>query len=140
LFNTVYDCEQLVREQLIDFLRMSVVHGGGISHMRKVAAFAEIYHVRLGCHGAADLSPVTMAAAAHFDAATHNVAIQEYAAHPPQAYEVFPHGWSVTDGYLSPGDAPGLGVDIDERAAQQFPYERAYLPISRRTDGTIGSW
>jgi mannonate dehydratase len=140
VFNSIYDCEQLIREQLIDFLRMSVVHGGGITHMRKVAAFAEIYQVRLGSHGAADLSPVTMAAAAHFDIATHNVAIQEYAAHPPQANEVFPHTWSVKDGYLSPGDAPGLGVDIDERAAQRFPYVRSYLPITRSTDGTIGSW
>jgi mannonate dehydratase len=140
VFNTVYDCEQLVREQLIDFLRMSIVHGGGITHMRKVAAFAEIYQVRLGSHGAADLSPVTMAAAAHFGTATHNVAIQEYSPHPAQANEVFPHHWSVKDGYLTPGDAPGLGVDIDEHLAQQFPYARAYLPISRRRDGTIGPW
>jgi mannonate dehydratase len=140
VFNSLYDCEQLIREQLIDFLRMSVVHGGGITHMRKVAAFAEIYQVRLGSHGAADLSPVTTAAAAHFDIATHNVAIQEFAAHPAPANEVFPHSWSVKDGYLSPGEAPGLGVDIDEQAAQRFPYARAYLPISRSTDGTIGSW
>ena len=126
VFNTVYDCEQLVREQLIDFLRMSIVHGGGITHMRKVAAFAEIYQVRLGSHGAADLSPVTMAAAAHFGIATHNVAIQEYSPHPAQANEVFPHDWSVKDGYLTPGDAPGLGVDIDEHLAQQFPYARGH--------------
>ena len=83
---------------------------------------------------------MTMAAAAHFDIATHNVAIQEYARHPAQADDVFPHDWSVKDGYLSPGDAPGLGVDIDEQAAKQFPYARAYLPISRLTDGTIGPW
>ena len=140
VFNSVYDCEQLVREQLVDFLRMSIVHGGGISHLRKVASFAEIYHVRLGCHGAADLSPVTMAAAAHFGVATHNVAIQEYAPHPSESDEVFSHSWTVENGYLSPGNAPGLGVDLDERAAARFPYVRAYLPLSRRTDGTIGSW
>ncbi|HTW07089.1 MAG TPA: D-mannonate dehydratase ManD [Acidimicrobiales bacterium] len=140
VFNTVYDCEQLVREQLIDYLRMSIVHGGGISHMRKVAAFAEIYRVRLGPHGAADLSPVTMAAAAHFDIATHNVAVQEYAPHPEQAREVFSYQWSVEDGYLQPGNAPGLGADIDEQAAKRFPYERDYLPVSRLADGTMGSW
>jgi mannonate dehydratase len=140
VFNNVHDCEQLVREQLIDYLRMSVVHGGGISHLRKVAAFAEIYHVRLASHGAADLSPVTMAAAAHFGLATHNVAIQEYAEHPPETAEVFSTSWAVREGYLYPGDAPGLGVDIDERAAGRFPYTRSYLPLSRKTDGTISSW
>ncbi|HUB70517.1 MAG TPA: D-mannonate dehydratase ManD [Acidimicrobiales bacterium] len=140
VFNNIHDCEQLVREQLIDYLRMSAVHGGGITHLRKVAAFAEVYHVKLGCHGAADLSPVTMAAAAHLGLATNNVAIQEYAEHPEQSYEVFPHHWSVVDGYLHPGDAPGLGVDIDERAAERFGYVRSYLPVSRKTDGAISSW
>lgn len=140
VFNTVYDCEQLIREQLIDYLRMSPVHGGGLTPLRKIAALAEPYHVRTGCHGAADLSPVTMAAAVHFGIATHNAAIQEYAHHTPLQHEVFPHSWDFTDGYLRPGDAPGLGVDIDERLAARYPYERAYLPVSRRADGSVSSW
>jgi len=37
----------------------------------------------------------------------------------------------------APGDAPGLGVDIDEELAAKFPYERAYLPINRKLDGTM---
>ena len=41
---------------------------------------------------------------------------------------------------MLPGDAPGLGVDIDELKAAQYPYERAYLPVARRLDGTIHSW
>ena len=46
----------------------------------------------------------------------------------------------MTDGYLQPGDAPGLGVDIDEDLAGQLPYERAYLPVTRLEDGTVGDW
>jgi mannonate dehydratase len=41
---------------------------------------------------------------------------------------------------MHPGDAPGLGVDIDESLAAKFPYKRAYLPVNRKTDGTVHSW
>ncbi|WP_020576748.1 D-mannonate dehydratase ManD [Actinopolymorpha alba] len=140
VFNSLYDCHQLIREQLIDYIRASVVHAGGITQLRKVAHFAEPYHVKTGCHGAADLSPVTMAAALHFGLATHNVGIQEYAHHAEETPEVFPHAWSFSDGYLHPGEAPGLGVDIDEKLAARYPYDRAYLPVSRKVDGTASSW
>src|SRR6266700_5985146 len=62
VFNSIWDAHILIQEQLIDYLRMTVVHGGGLTHLRKIAALAEIYHVRTGCHGATDLSPVAMAA------------------------------------------------------------------------------
>jgi mannonate dehydratase len=41
---------------------------------------------------------------------------------------------------MHPGDAPGLGVDIDEQLASTFPYRRAYLPVNRKLDGTMHSW
>ena len=41
---------------------------------------------------------------------------------------------------MHPGDEPGLGVTIDEVLAATFPYERAYLPVARKTDGTVHSW
>ncbi|HEX5967647.1 MAG TPA: bifunctional D-altronate/D-mannonate dehydratase, partial [Intrasporangium sp.] len=44
------------------------------------------------------------------------------------------------DGYLHPGDEPGLGVQLDEKAAARFPYQTAYLPFSRLKDGTIHDW
>ncbi len=67
VFNSIHDCRQLIQEQLIDYIRTTVVHAGGISHLRKIAALAELYQVRTGSHGATDLSPVCMAAALHFD-------------------------------------------------------------------------
>ena len=41
---------------------------------------------------------------------------------------------------MHPGDAPGLGVDINEQLAGKYPYQRAYLPINRKLDGTMHSW
>jgi len=140
VFNTIWDCEALIREQLIDYIRMSVVHSGGITHLRRVFALAELHRVRSGSHGATDLSPVCMAAALHLDLAIPNFGIQEYMRHTPETDAVFPHGYAFRDGMLHPGDEPGLGVAIDEEAAARYPYQPALLPVARLGDGTMHDW
>ena len=140
VFSSIHDCQRLIQEQLIDYIRATVVHAGGISHLRKIAHLAELFHVRTGCHGATDLSPVCMAAALHFDLAIHNFGVQEYMRHSDETDRVFPHHYRFEDGLMHPGEAPGLGVDIDEAAAARHPYQRAYLPVNRKEDGTMHSW
>jgi mannonate dehydratase len=140
IFNSLWDCKQLIEEQLIDYIRATVVHAGGITHLRRIANFADIYNVRTGCHGATDLSPVTMAAALHFDLSIPNFGMQEYMRHTPETDAVFPHAYSFEGGGLHPGEAPGLGVDIDEALAAKHPYKRAYLPVARLQDGSMHSW
>ena len=140
VFNVIHDCQQLIEEELIDYIRMTVVHGGGISHLRKIAALGELHHVRTGSHGATDLGPVSLAAALHFDLSVHNFGIQEYMRHTPETDAVFPHAYWFENGAMHPGDRPGLGVDIDETLAATYPYERAYLPVNRKLDGTVHSW
>jgi mannonate dehydratase len=140
VFNSIHDCERLMKEQLIDYIRATVVHAGGISHLRKIACLAEMHHVRTGCHGATDLSPICMAAALHFDLSVHNFGIQEYMRHSEETDRVFPHHYRFEAGYMHPGEAPGLGVDIDEDLARRYPYDPAYLPVNRKEDGTVHSW
>jgi mannonate dehydratase len=140
IFNTIHDCRSLIQEQLIDYIRATVVHAGGLTHLRKIAHLADLYHVRTGSHGATDLSPVCMAAALHFDLSVHNFGVQEYMRHSDDTDRVFPHAYTYEDGFMFPGQAPGLGVDIDEELAAKYPYQRAYLPVNRREDGTVHSW
>jgi mannonate dehydratase len=140
VFNSIWDAHDLIRNQWIDYLRMTLVHGGGFTALKKVADFAALYHVRTGFHGATDLSPVTMAAALHFDTAIHNFGIQELMPHTEETDAVFPHQYSFKDGFMYPGDGPGLGVDLDEKLATKYEYQRAYLPINRKLDGTLTDW
>ncbi|MFL6759963.1 D-mannonate dehydratase ManD [Sphingomonas sp.] len=140
VFNSIWDCKQLIEEQLIDYIRTTVVHAGGITHLRRIADFAALHDVRTGCHGATDLSPVCMGAALHFDLSVPNFGVQEYMRHTPETDAVFPHAYSFADGYLHPGEEPGIGVDIDEAAAAKYPYRRAYLPVNRLEDGTMFNW
>jgi mannonate dehydratase len=140
IFNSVWDANLLISEQLIDYLRMAVIHGGGITPLKKIADFADMYHVQMGCHGATDLSPITMGAALHFDISIHNFGAQEYMHHTKETDEVFPHAYTFKSGHLYPGDAPGHGVDFNEKLAAKYPYERAYLPVNRLMDGTLWNW
>jgi mannonate dehydratase len=140
VFNSFWDAHDLIRNQWIDYLRMTIVHGGGITALKKAADFAAVYHVRMGFHGATDLSPITMAAALHLGISINNLGIQEHMPHTSLTDEVFPHNYTFQSGYMHPGEAPGLGVDFNEALALKYPYQRAYLPINRRLDGTLTDW
>lgn len=140
VFNTIWDCKELIEEQLIDYIRATVTHAGGITHMRRIASFADIYQIRTGCHGATDLSPISMAAALHLGLSVPNFGIQELMPHTALTDAVFPHEYRFRDGMMHPGEAAGLGVEIDEALAAQHPYRRAYLPVARLEDGTLHNW
>jgi mannonate dehydratase len=140
IFNTVWDYQTLIREQLFDYVRSSVTHAGGISHLKKIVDFAAQYQIKTGFHGPTDVSPVGMAAAMHLGLAVHNFGIQEYMKHSTEANEVFEQSFTFTDGLLHPGDQPGLGVSLNLDEAGKYPYQAAYLPFNRLHDGTVHDW
>lgn len=140
VFNSIHDCRELIQNQWIDYIRATIVHAGGITHLRRIAALADLYQVRTGCHGATDLSPVCMGAALHFDLSVPNFGVQEYMMHNAETDAVFPHAYTYADGYMHPGEAPGHGVDIDEELAAKYPYTPAYLPVARLRDGSMWNW
>jgi mannonate dehydratase len=140
VLNSVWDVHDLIRNQWIDYARLTLTHAGGFTALKKIADFAALYQVRMGCHGPTDLSPVCLAAVLHFDIAIHNFGIQEHMHHCVETDEVFPHQYHFDAGHMFPGEAPGLGVDLDEKLAAKYPYQRAYLPVLRKLDGTVCDW
>ena len=140
VFNSIWDCKHLIENQLVDYIRTTIVHGGGITHVRRIADFAALHSVRTGFHGATDLSPVCMGAALHFDTWVPNFGIQEYMKHAPETDDVFPHDYTFREGRLYCGEAPGHGVSLDEKLAAKFPYNPKQLPVARLEDGTMWDW
>lgn len=140
-FNTIWDAKDLIEKQLIDYCRMAVSHGGGITPLVKVANFAAMYHVRMAPHGAPDLSIISAAAHLHFDLWVPNFGVQEFVGFgTPEMNSVFKFDVKFDDGLLYLTDAPGLGVDFDEQEAAKYPYKRSYLPVNRLEDGTMWDW
>jgi len=140
-FNTIWDCKELIQNQLIDYIRAAATHAGGITPMRRIADFASIYNVKTAPHGAPDLSPVCFAAHLHLNISTSNFGIQEFVGFDNEAMrEVFDMDFKVENGMAYMNDRPGLGIDFNEDAAHEYPYKRSYLPVSRLEDGTLWHW
>ena len=140
VFNTIWDYQQLVAEQLVDYVRSPVTHAGGITGVRRILDYAAMYQVKSGMHGPTDVSPVGQAASLHLGLAVHNFGIQEYMVHSERTREVFRTAHEFADGGLRPSEEPGLGVHLDEDLAAQHPYEPAQLPVNRLLDGTVHDW
>jgi mannonate dehydratase len=140
-YNTIWDCKDLIQNQWIDYIRTAATHAGGITGLRRISDFASIYNVRTAPHGAPDLSPICFAAQAHVDIWAPNFGIQEFVGFGTETSdEVFSYDHSIKDGMIQVGDTPGLGVDFNEEAAAEYPYNRSYLPVSRLEDGTLWHW
>ncbi len=146
LFNSPHEWTPLISERLIDYIRIHVTQAGGFTPCRKIAAMGEIFGVRTAWHGPGDVSPIGHMANVTLDVVCYNFGIQEYSPFNDHLQEVF-HGCPVMkNGYLYPNDAPGWGIEVDERAAAKYPYgssegQRGKLNGGwgevRRQDGTI---
>ena len=129
----------LVANRWIDFIRCHISAIGGLSQARKVAATCEMFGVRTAWHGPANVSPVGHAVNLHLDLAITNFGIQEENKFTDKLREVFPGTPEIQGGYLYANDRPGLGIDIDEKAAAKYPYKGAgeSRGNDRRMDGSL---
>jgi mannonate dehydratase len=141
LYNSPHEVIPLVKDRLIDFIRIHVSQMGGITPCRKIAAMGELFGVRTAWHGPGDTSPVGHAANLALDLNAWNFGIQEYGGFPDRTREVFPGCPEVRDGCMWPNGQPGLGIDVDEELAAKHPFkEREFggaWDTVRRADGTM---
>lgn len=141
VFNSLWDCKQLIEEELIDFIRIAVTYAGGVTHAKRIVELADLHHVKTGFHGAPSHSPISMAAQAHLNTWAPNFGIQEYLVlGTPECDALFPSEHFYKDGMFHVSDAPGLGVDFDAKEAERYSYERRYHPIVRLEDGTMWNY
>ena len=131
----------LIKDQLIDLIRIHISDIGGLTPARKLAAFCEYFGVRTAWHGPGDASPVAHAANLQLDLACSNFGIQESCLFPERTKEVFPGCPEIRDGMMWSNEKPGLGIDIDENAAAKYPFPKHPLngawPPVRQPDGTV---
>ena len=138
LFNSPHEWVPLIKDRLIDFLRVHLTQAGGFTPTRKLAALAEWFGVRSAWHGPGDLCPIGHAASLHLDLNIHNFGIQESITFNEATREVFPGTHTLKNGYAFINEAPGWGVDFDEEKAKKYPLpaQPGYWDPIRRRDGT----
>jgi len=147
LFNSPHEWTPLITGRLIDYIRIHVTQAGGLTPVRKIAAMAEIHGVKTAWHGPGDVSPIGHAANVTLDLICYNFGIQEYSPFNDHLQEVFRGCPVMKNGYLYANEAPGWGIEVDEKLAAKYPYgasergERQKLNGGwgevRRRDGTI---
>ncbi|MEO5581043.1 MAG: enolase C-terminal domain-like protein [Saprospiraceae bacterium] len=142
LFNTQQEYLPLIKEKLIDFIRIHISQIGGLSPARKVQALCEFFGVKTAWHGPGDASPIAHAAQLALELCSYNFGVHEGGAFPENTKAVFPGCPETKNGYLFANDKPGLGMDIDEKIAAKFPYPDGpnfdySWGTTRRKDGTV---
>ncbi len=147
LFNSPHEWTPLIAERLIDYIRIHISQAGGLTPCRKIAAFGELFGVKTAWHGPGDVSPVGHACNVALDVACYNFGVQEYSSFNERVQEVFQGCPVLKNGYLYPNEAPGWGIEVDEKAAARHPFgsleqgERKQLNGGwgeiRRLDGTV---
>jgi mannonate dehydratase len=138
LFNSPHEWNPLIAERLIDYMRMHVSQMGGLTPARKVAAMGEIFNVRTAWHGPGDVSPVGHMCNVTLDVACYNFGVQEYSAFNERVQEVFRGCPVQKDGYLYANEAPGWGIEVDEKAAAKYPFGSSETGERQRLNGGWG--
>lgn len=137
LFNNINEFRDYMVDQLFDYIRVHISQIGGITPAMKIARLGEWFNVKTAWHGPGDVSPVGHAANAHIDLAVWNFGIQESHFWNEKAQAVFPGCQTYKNGYMYINEAPGLGVDINEKEAAKYPIGTKSNWTLRKGDGTI---
>ena len=141
LFTSPHEWTPLITEHLIDYVRVRVSKGGGITPCRKIATLCELFGVHTAWQEGGDNDPVNQMAAVHLDMASWAFGIQEENHFRPEELDIFPGHAVLEGGYLYANDKPGLGIDIDEDKARALLDADQVKPrtirLDRRVDGTV---
>ncbi|MBI3209683.1 MAG: galactonate dehydratase [Candidatus Solibacter usitatus] len=130
---------ELLEKRACAIIQPDVSHCGGISEARRIAAMAETYSIPVACHN--PQGPVSTAASIHIGFAVPNYLIQEVVrADVPWRNDILTHPLDVACGYVDPPTLPGLGIEINEKAAAKYPFAPEVTMACFHRDGSVADW
>jgi len=110
----------VLRADAAEILQPALGRAGGIWEMKKVAAIAEAHNAQLAPHLYA--GPVEWAANVALATSIPNILMAETIETPFHS-ALIKGGITVEDGFITPPDAPGLGIEVDEALARAHPFD-----------------
>lgn len=136
---TRFQFRELLEKRACAVIQPDVCHCGGLSELKKIAAMAETYYIAVAPHN--PLGPIATMANVHFALSTPNFLIQEVMRNDvPWRYDVVDSTLELRDGHVLPPQRPGLGVEVDEKAAAKHPYRPELEMKLFHPDGSVADW
>ena len=130
---------EVIEEELINYARIDLCIVGGLTEALKVTHWCETHYIDIVPHN--PLGPVSTAVCNHLCLASTNVGVQEMTVAPgTHLPDVFPVQMPFERGYMLQPEAPGLGLEFDEDAANEYSFEPRFTPEFRRRDGSFTNW
>jgi len=137
-FYTKSDFHDALTRNAIDYAQPDLRSCGGITEGKKIAALCEASFVQVAPHNIH--GQVGAAMTMQLLAAIPNASILEYTIEDiPWKNRLFDHVLVAEDGYLTVPDRPGLGIEMDDEIAAQYPlrsqsliedmFENEYEPV-----------
>lgn len=118
-----FDFRQLLDAKGSQIIQPDVIHCGGITEIRRIAALAETYQAEISPH--MWYGPVAHTASIHAIASAHNFLIQEWDGVSDALFTEWTRGsYPVPkNGFVKLPSKPGLGIEMDfELIAKRHPY------------------
>lgn len=128
---TKVEFAEVLRQGAAEILQPALGRAGGIWEMKKVAAIAEVHNAQMAPHLYA--GPVEWAANVHLAASIPNILMCE-TIETPFHDALIKGGIQVEDGFITPPEAPGLGIEVDEDLARAHPYTGDGLHLQMQDD------
>ncbi|MBV7328301.1 mandelate racemase/muconate lactonizing enzyme family protein [Chloroflexi bacterium TSY] len=121
---TKNEFRDVFEKRAADILNPDVCNCGGILELREIGAMAEAYHVAMAPHNY-NSTTIGLAATLHASAGMPNFLITEYFVNFEEMGKQIAHqSFQVEDSFIALPDTPGLGIDLDEQALRQRPYQQ----------------
>lgn len=128
---TKAEFSEVLRAGAACILQPALGRAGGIWEMKKVAAMAEACNAQMAPHLYA--GPVEWAANIHFATSIPNILMAETIETPFHA-SLIRNSIRVENGYVTPPDQPGLGIEVDEDLARAHPFDGKGLHLQMQED------
>ena len=134
---TKFPFAEICARHLVDYVQPDIIHCGGLTEVKKVAAIAEAFRIEVLPHN--PNGRVCSFASQHFCMCTPSAGVLEMSGGESSRWDELFYGRRTTykDGFALAPERPGLGLELNEAEAKKYPYQPKHWTSLRRSDGSI---
>jgi len=134
---TKYPFAEICARHLVDYVQPDIIHCGGITEVKKIAAIADAFRIEVLPHN--PNSRVCTFASVHLCMSTPNATVLETSGSERERWDELFFGTRIDyqGTFAMPPMKPGLGIELNEKEAARHPYQPKHWQSLQFPDGAI---